>query len=48
MDAGEAEAGPWSPKGPLALLPVELFSFLKKINVYWSSVALQGYVTSLL
>lgn len=27
MDAGEAKEGPWSPQGPLALLPVELFSF---------------------
>ena len=27
MDAGEAEEGTWSPQGPLALLPVELFFF---------------------
>ena len=27
MDAGEAEEEPWSPQGPLTLLPVELFSF---------------------
>lgn len=48
MDAGEAEEGPWSPRGPLALLPVGLFSFFKKINFNWSRVALQSYVSFLL